>query len=334
VLAVTYDPQGRYKVPAIYNWNLAIEHQLASNWLVRAAYVGSHASHLPVALELNPAVYIPGSKLGTDQRRIFQGYQFITEASQQANSHYNSLQLGLEKRLSRGFTILANYTWSKSYDDLPFGANAGAPSSGNSFVYPWYFPHATVLDRGPSDADIRQRFVASYVWELAKFGHANAVVRALLGNWQLSGLTQAQSGTPLTMLAGKDQSQTGIARDRAVQIGDPYGTGACGNTAPCVNYINPNSFALPAIGQFGNTGKASVRFPGQFTWDMAFSKNIPIRERVRLQFRAEFFNIFNRVNYAIPNQSNQVDTLSSAGFGSIRAANDPRIGQMALKILF
>jgi len=89
VLAVTYDPQGRYKVPAIYNWNLAIEHQLASNWLVRAAYVGSHASHLPVALELNPAAYIPGSKLGTDQRRIFQGYQFITEASQQANSHYN-----------------------------------------------------------------------------------------------------------------------------------------------------------------------------------------------------------------------------------------------------
>ncbi len=76
---------------------------------------------------------------------------------------------------------------------IRFAANAGAPSSGNSFVYPWYFPHATDLDRGPSDADIRQRFVVSYVWELAKFGHSNLVVRAILGNWQFSGLAQAQS---------------------------------------------------------------------------------------------------------------------------------------------
>ena len=136
------------------------------------------------------------------------------------------------------------------------------------------------------------------------------------------------------MLAGKDQSLTSLTRDRAVQVGSPYGSGACGNTAPCVDYINPASFVLPALGQFGNTGKANLRFPGQAIWDMGLFKDIPLRERWRLQFRAEFFNVFNRVNLQQPNQSNQVDTVSSAGFGSIRAANDPRIGQLALKIIF
>ena len=72
---------GQYKVPVIYNWNLAIERQMATNWLVRAAYVGSHGSHLKEAIELNPAVYIPGSTRSTDQRRMFQGFQFISLAS-------------------------------------------------------------------------------------------------------------------------------------------------------------------------------------------------------------------------------------------------------------
>ena len=335
VLAITYEPTGVYKTPVMDNWNLTIERQLASNWLVRVAYTGSHGSHLNEAIELNPSVYIPGSKLSTDQRRIFQGFQYVSLASGQGNSHYNSLQLGLEKRLSRGFTILANYTYAKSYDDLPFAAGAGGPADGNSLVYPWYFPNDTALDRGPSDFDVRHRFVASYVWQLPSLRNRSGLVRGVLGDWQVTGLVQLQSGTPLTMLAGKDQSQTMLTRDRANYLGgSPYGTGACGNTAPCVDYINPNAFALPALGQFGNTGKADLRFPGQAIWDMGFFKNFPIHERLRLQFRAEFFNIFNRVNFTQPNQSNQVDTVSSAGFGSIRAANDPRIGQLALKLFF
>ncbi len=334
VLAITYEPTGVYKTPVLYNWNLTIERQLAPNWLVRAAYTGSHGSHLNEALELNPAVYRPGDTRSTDARRLFQGFQYISEASGQGNSHYNSLQLGLEKRLSAGFTILANYTFAKSYDDLPQAAGAGGPSDGNSLAYPWYFPNATRLDRGPSDFDIRHRFVASYVWQLPKLAHMHALVRGVLGDWELTGLLQLQSGTPLTMFASKDQSQTNLNRDRAIQIGDPYGPGACGSAAPCVNYINPNSFLLPPLGQFGNTGKASLRFPGQATWDMGFFKNIPVKEHLRLQFRAEFFNIFNRVNFQQPNQSNQVDQVNAAGFGSIKAANDPRIGQLALKIFF
>src|SRR5205807_1739078 len=85
-------------------------------------------------------------------------------------SQYHSLQLNLEKRFSKGMTILANYTWSKSYDDLPFAAGAGGPADGNSLVYPWYFPNATAQDRGPSDFDVRHRLGVTYVWRLGTPG--------------------------------------------------------------------------------------------------------------------------------------------------------------------
>ena len=130
VLAITYEPTGQNKVPVIYNWNLAVERQLASNWLVRAAYVGSHSSHLWEAIELNPAVYTAGSRLSTDQRRIFQGYQFVSLASFAGNANYNSMQLSVEKRFSRGFTFTVNYTWAKSLDNVPFANGAGGPADG------------------------------------------------------------------------------------------------------------------------------------------------------------------------------------------------------------
>ena len=110
VVVVTFDPSGNYKVPVTYNWNLTLERQIAKDWMVHASYVGSHTSHLATSLQLNPAVYTPGSTLSTDQRRIFQSFSGITVDSQAVNGNYNSFQSGFEKRMSQGFTILANYT--------------------------------------------------------------------------------------------------------------------------------------------------------------------------------------------------------------------------------
>jgi hypothetical protein len=329
VLVITNDPTGEYKTPTMYNWNLAIEHQVASNLLARIAYVGSHSSHLMVPLELNPAVYLPGSTLSTDARRIFKNYQTITEASHAANSTYNSLQLGLEKRFARGFTFHANYTWSKSLDNAAYQFNATGPSDGGSYVYPWYFQNANLLDRGPSDFDHAHRFVASWVWQTPHLATLHPVLKTLAGDWQLSGVMQAQSGGPVTILAGRDQSRTGIGRDRAVLAGPALGSGACGNTAPCVDYLNADSFALPAVGEFGNVGKGSIRGPGLLNFDVGLFKNFPINDRWRIQLRGEFFNLFNRVNLNDPR-----NTVTSGGFGSIRGAGEPRIGQLALKVYF
>ncbi|HTP32833.1 MAG TPA: carboxypeptidase regulatory-like domain-containing protein [Candidatus Acidoferrales bacterium] len=338
VIVVSLDPSGTYKVPAIYNWNLTVERQVAKDLMAHVSYVGSHTSHLATSLQLNPAVYTPGSTLSTDARRIFQSFSGITLDSQAVNGHYNSLQAGLEKRLSRGVTILANYTWAKAMDNLPFNQSVTGPGpNASGTVYPWYFPKADALDYGRADFDRTHRFVISYVWVLPTPKGANKAVRILAGGWQMTGLFQAQTGLPLTVTAGQDRSQTGLGVDRAVVVGPALGPGACGASAPCVNYLIPGSFqlpptaatAVPYAASFGNFGKGAVSGPGAATWDVGAFKNFVIHERASIQFRAEFFNVLNRANF-----NNPTTTISSGGFGSITGAGDPRIGQLALKFVW
>ena len=186
-----------------------------------------------------------------------------------------------------------------------------------------------MMDRGPSDFDIKQRFIGTFVWQLPRLAHADPLLRYVAGGWEMSGLVTIQTGPPLTILAGKDQSQTGLTKDRGVISGDPYGPGACGSAAPCVNFLNTASFSQPATGGFGNVGKASLRGPGLGNVDAGFSKSLTLREHLQVSLRAEFFNFFNRANF-----NNPVASVSGAGFGSIRSAADPRIGQLALKLMF
>jgi hypothetical protein len=171
--------------------------------------------------------------------------------------------------------------------------------------------------------------VVSYDWPLPALANLNRFARGFFGSWELTGLLSAQTGFPFTVLAGQDQSQTAIGQDRAVVVAAPYGPGACGSKAPCVDFLNRASFALPAVGGFGNVGKDALVGPGLMTWDMGFFKNFPFGDRYRIQVRAEFFNTLNRANFSNPSSS-----VTAGAFGSITSAADPRIGQLALKILF
>jgi hypothetical protein len=330
VLAYTWDPGNKLVPPTADNWNFTIEQEIPGDFLLRTAYVGMHGSHLNENIQLNPAVYTPGSTLTTDQRRIFQGLGSVQEGSHQVNSRYNSLQISLQKRLSRGFTVLANYTLSHATDNLELSADATSLGANGSLVLPWYYPHSDAYEHGPSDFDRQQVFVTSYVWQLPALARANRWLRTAAGSWEMSGIVSAQTGAPLTIQAGKDQSQTGIGYDRAELVSTQfYGGNGCGSAAPCINYVNPAAFALPAIGTFGNVGKGSLRGPGILDWDMGVHKSFTVTERWSLEFRAEFFNATNRVNLLAPTSS-----VNSAGFGSIRSASDPRIGQLAMKIIF
>ncbi len=302
---------------------------------MRAAYVGSRSNHLMTTEEENPAIYTPGSALSTDQRRIYQPFGSIKLGSASGNSWYNSMQLSRawEKRFSHGgFTILANYTWSKSLDNLPVGLSGYAvtPMLNATHIEPPNVPGFKAIDQGPSDFDYEQVFVVSYVWQLPSLPHTNRFVRGIAGGWQLSGITSVQSGGPISISAGRDQSQSGIGEDRANALTpNVYGSGACQNRAPCVDYLVPTAFGLQALGSFGTSGKGRFRGPGIFNTDMGIFKRFPITERWSVQFRAEFFNIFNRVNFNNPGLS-----FSAGGFGSILSARDPRIGQLALKVFF
>jgi hypothetical protein len=333
--------QQQQKTAAVYNWNVTLEHQFSSGWLARIGYVGTHGSHIREIVELNPSVYIPGSTLADAQRRVFTGYANIQQSTNDINSHYNGLQLSLEKRMAQrgffnGLTLLANYTYSKAIDDLPVGA--GVEGTTPSAI-PFWSTGRHQFDTGVSDFDHTQLLVTSYNWVLPRFGNLPRYARAVIGNWETSGILTLQSGDAFTVLAGVDASQTGLGEDRAVLLGTARGTGGCINVAPCINWLNPAAFGIPATGTSGDLGRNSIRGPGLINWDSALFRNITVREGLHLQLRGEVFNTFNHVNPMDPGvapggTSTASVAVTSAGFGSIRAAADPRIMQLALKLTF
>jgi hypothetical protein len=332
VLVVTYNPANNSvaNVPTTYNFNLTGEHQFGGGWLARVTYVGAVSRHVYEGVETNPAVYTPGSTLSTDQRRTFLGFGSIAQVNYDAVSSYNALQLTAQRRLNN-LTILANYTYSKSLDDVPYNqANTNASGSNNSAL-PYTSPRRHAFDYGPSDFDRRHIAVVSYVYDLPTLKQRNALLRTAIGGWQTTGIVRATSGAPITVLAGSDRSQTGLSTDRAFRQPsvNPYSSAGC-VTQPCRGYLNQAAFSLPAIGSAGNVGKGSLFGPHLTTWDVGLLKNIELgSERFRLQFHAEFFNVLNKTNFNSP-----VSTVSSAGFGTINSSGDPRIGQLALKLLF
>jgi hypothetical protein len=267
-------------------------------------------------------------------------YASIATETETGASNYHSLQVTLDKRFSHGLTVLTSYTWSRSMDDVPPGATLQSNSRG-SFSEPIYVPGFNQFEYGPSDFDYKHRLVASYVWQLPWLKRSPLLVRTIVGGWAWSGIVSLQSGDAETAYAGLDISATN-GRDRAVVTGDLTGGNACNGMAHCVNWFNPGAFSLPlpAVGtaaavyasypfKYGNAGKGSLRGPGSFNWDMGIFKNFALKERLKLQFRAEAFNALNHVNFSDPGT-----TISSTGFGAIQSANPARIGQLALKLAF
>jgi hypothetical protein len=145
----------------------------------------------------------------------------------------------------------------------------------------------------------------------------------------------------MTVEQGSDISGTTIGRDRGTFTGaDPYlSSAACATAAPCRTWLNPAAFKIgsdPSIkNTFGNVGKGSLRFPGFYSWDMGISKTFAVTEDFKVQLRGEFFNIFNQVNFLSDEGTvNNFSTVSNSTFGTLRTATDPRIGQIALKLIF
>ena len=355
VLVVTYDPRAnsRMDAPVTYNYTLTVEHQFASGFLGRIAYVGAQSRHQTETAELDPAIYYPGSTLSTDQRRAFNGlplgtvpttanartlYGSIGQGTQDLNSNYNSLQLTAQRRMTN-LTLLANYTYSKALDDVPNGqGNAGVAAQSLSTL-PTTNPLRHRFDYGRSDFDHTHIATISYVWDLPALSNENLLLRESLGGWQLTGIIRRQSGQGFTATAGADRSQTGLNADRAMLNGaaSPYGGSACAAGSVCVNYLNPAAFVTNytatsyPLGTYGNSGKNAFNGPAYIDWDTGLLKNFALmpEDRVRLQFHAEFFNVLNHTNL-----NNPTSAANSANFGKILGAQDPRIGQLALKLIF
>jgi len=311
----------------VATWNLVFERQFRNNWLVRAAYIGNKGTHLSTAVdgganEGNPAIYIPGQSTAdnTQDRRINPNFGSVGIYGSLYNSNYNSLQLNMEKRFSRGLSLLANYSWSKMIDNFgPFGGENTNPFNPN-------------FDRSVSNDDVTHVFHISGIWDLPK-SQLHGIAGGFVNGWRTTGIVTWHSGFPFQIYSGTDNSFSGIGIDRADFIGTSLSQARLdpnrSHGALIQEYFNTALFVPNAVGTFGNTGRNILRGPGYFNTDFGLIKDTRMTERTTLQFRAEFFNLFNNVNFGQPDNS-----VADSTIGQITSARDPRILQFALKVLF
>ncbi len=297
-------------------WSFDVERALWQNAGLDVQYLGNYAYHLDTSFHNNTPLPGPGP---IQSRRPNQLWGDIRTISNNEISHYNALNVILTQRMSHGATLLVSYTWSHSLDEGTDSNGGGQPMD----------PYDWMLDYGNSNWDIRHRLVADYVYALPFFkSSSNPVERNLLGGWQLNGITTLQGGMPFNVVMGSDIANNGI---RGIQrpniLGTPYATCGSGHLTHC---ITPSVFAVPAPYTFGDTARNILSGPGRVNFDFSLFKNVPIRERASVQFRAEFFNLFNTPQFSNPNS-----TFGAASFGNVTSTSyNNREIQFALKFLF
>jgi hypothetical protein len=315
------------RTPYIYVYNTNLEHQWKGA-LFELGYVGSTGHKLNRRFMANlaiPAGWEPGVDMA--DRRLYPSFGDILSSRNDGWSNYNGLNFKAEKPFSKGFLLLAAYTYGKALD-------IGGP---DEYVHWTWFGLKDL--RGPSYIDTRQRLVLSYVYDLPVgkgkryLGNAPGAVDKLVGGWQLTGITTFNSGHPLTVTMTSDWAGIGNRRMQpALCIGPVNSASARNNirSQPVPGpYWNVNNTIAPEQGFMGSCGRDGLIGPGVNNWDMGLLKNTRITESVNVQFRGEFFNAWNHAQFGY------LDTgIGDSTFGRVTSARAPRDIQFSLKILF
>jgi len=337
--------------PTVITWTFKIEQQIAPDTSLTLGYVGSHGYHELLSVDANepfltvcPAAPCPSS--------LAAGTVYYPAGAPLANpnlantttwfseglSSYNALQIDLNRRFSHGIQIRGAYTFSKSLDDgTALNSSVGANAPG--FVM---FPLNPKLDWGPSTSDARHIVAINASYELP-FGprkkflvNGQGFAQKLASGWTVSGIETLQSGFPFTPQLGFNPSNNGDSRNPVRPSWNPAFTGPVIAGGPN-QYFNPNAFILPPSGTYGNVGRDVLTGPGLATTDLSVAKNMILTERLKLQFRAEFFNVFNRANFATPNavvfSSVTATPASTAGVITATSTSSRQV-QFGLKLLW
>jgi hypothetical protein len=328
-----------FRLPQILTYNLTLEREFGSSWFLRAEYAGNHGAHLGGTgdqeaglLQLNPSVYIPGQSTedNIQSRLLYPNYGFIGSINSGVNSNYNAGQLELEKRFTYGLTFQTNFTWSRSLNN--FGPNGQPGTFGIYGINTCACGRS--LDYGPDAGDDNKVFRLSGNYALPRVP-VKGVVDTAINGWNLSYISNWQTGFPFTAFAEDDNSFSAMGNDRpditVANIAQTKLSSGRSHAELINEWFNTADFAPNAIGTYGNIGKNSLRGPRLFTTDLALLKAGKAGERIRYEFRAEFYNAFNNVNFGNPDAGLQD---GPGVFGAITSANDPRILQMALKVMF
>jgi hypothetical protein len=346
----------------VYTWNFTIQRQIGQNWLVSASYAGSETAHLWMTHQLNPGTLFPGvpnvatcaansttanCTANLPIRRLFTvlrpsygpeiGYMDLFDSGGTAS--YHGLILTMQKRLARGVSVQANYTWSHCIGDLTQAAGVTGAGSGYVDLNDRHFDRANCASQqiaGNFGTDRRQIFNLTSVLEAPRF--TDRRLRAIASGWKFAPIFRASTGGYLTISLSTDRYLEGgtAGNERPNQIlPDPL----CANPGPNC-WINPAAFALPPLGTLGNMGKYNVPGPGFWQVDASLFRDFRIRERFTLELRGEAFNLTNSfhagVSEGLTTGLSGVNATFTGGgnFGQITSALDPRIMQVAGKFVF
>jgi len=329
----------------VTQWNFNLERQLPGGLTGTLGYVGSHGVHQPyrqdnfdtVLPTLTAAGYLyPSAATSTT---LNPNFGRISGNLWQASSSYNALQAVVEKSLSRGVQFHGAYTWSKSIDTLSATvADDGFP---NGLMNPLFFDQHT--SRGLSDFNVGQNFVVNLTWETPARKAGSQLTRWALNGWQLGGIYKASSGQPFTPILGGDPLGTKLdeTNEPPNRIVGP-GCETLSNPGNPNQYIKTQCLTFPNPANLrGNLGRNTVIGPGMSNLDFSLFKNNVIRrisENFNVQFRAEFFNVFNHANFSSPTDNRTVFDQNGAPIASaglITSTQTPsRQIQFALKVIW
>ncbi len=307
----------------IQQYNVSVQQQGPWKTTFQAAYVGTVGRRLGLAYDMNAGIYNPANPTASvnstrpyDPNQLTNIERFISGNS----SNYNSLQLSFNRHYADGIVISSTYTYGKAFDRF---SAAGIAEVSNPFNLDF--------DHGISDFDRTHVYNASVVWQLPYLEKSPKwFVKKVVAGWQVSGIVEVESGLPFSVTDGQDISHTGVGLDRPNILGNPHLSASRSHAAKVAEYFDTTKFATQKVGTFGNSPRNLMFGPGYADVDAAVQKDFRITEGSGFQFRAEAFNLLNRVNLSNPNGS----ISAGANFGRITSDVSPRLLQMALKFHF
>jgi hypothetical protein len=331
--------------PTVLAWTFKIEQQIAPATSLTLGYVGSHGYHQILSEDQNtpatvvcpascPAALAPGTIYYPTTNKANPNVANTTSWVSQGISNYNGLEVDVRRQLAHGLQLRGVYTFSSNLDD---GSAWNTSVSANTPAFVMY-PGNPGLDYGPAATNIRHAAAINGTWELP-FRHD-----ALVNGWSLSGIATLQSGFPLSPQLGYNPTGNGDTRNPQRPGRTPGFSGPL-YAKKVQQWFNPAAFAAPYPGTFGNVGRDTLTGPGLSELDLSLAKSTTIHERLRAQFRAEFFNVLNHSNFTTPNPvvyssgptpkapTAAVAPSPTAGVVSATATTSRQI-QFGLKLLF
>jgi hypothetical protein len=319
-----------FDMPRTQQWNVGVQRELYRRGVIDVSYAGSKGDHLIQPVDINqpqpPDVVATGA---LNLARPYPGYGTINVRQTTAHSLYHGLLVSFRHDGGRAGLFNVSYTLSR--------AKTSATNDRDAVDFPQN-PLDLEAEYALARTDRTHVFTASYVYELPFFRDSGGLARALLGGWQVSGITQFWSGPPISRVVNgtTNGSRRGV---RVNQVGDPLAD-LPADAPGGVYWFDPAAFAPPADGTYGNTGRAIFRLPGVNQWDITLSKNWYPTKATRLQFRADFINAFNHTQLD-PTAIQNVCTVavtdatcagSSGNFGRITGTRAPREIQLGLRL--